>query len=283
MKSVDRFYKTLAVLVIAISSVAHAQQSQSPASHSSATSPADVDRAEQTAFRQATSVFEPAMDASDNGQPVDFEALRKAMDQFWSQFPDGHKSATLLTFYMDMFAKAHPDRVQQEWANFVNSASPVASELARGKVRFLELSRQPVDFSFTALDGRKVSLSQLRGKVVLIDFWATWCAPCVADLPAIKQIYSNQHEQGFEIFGVSLGRPEDRLKLINMVAQQKITWPQYCDEKVWQSEIVMRYAVNSAPMMFLLNQEGKIVEIFTETAGLENRIKQLLSKPTTRP
>src|SRR5690242_5069187 len=80
--------------------------------------PAAADRAEQAAVRRAMDTFLPAMDAQGAGQTVDFSALREAMGKFWVEFPDAHKSVTLLTFYMDMFAKANPERVQAEWASF---------------------------------------------------------------------------------------------------------------------------------------------------------------------
>lgn len=119
------------------------------------------------------------MNAQDRGDTVNFGALRAAMLTFWEEFPNVHRSATLLTFYMDMFAKAHPDSVASAWASFVGCSSPVASELARGKVRFAGLRQHPLECTFSLLDGRTLDLRSLRGKVVLIDFWATWCKSCL--------------------------------------------------------------------------------------------------------
>jgi thiol-disulfide isomerase/thioredoxin len=238
--------------------IVHAEDNFKPRSATTTTAPSDADLAEHAAFQRAMQTFEPAMDASDNGHAVDFVALREAMGRFWAEFPNVHKSATLLTFYMDMFAKAHPERVGTEWASFVECSSPVAAEVARGKVRFAEVSRHPFEFSFVAMDGRVIDLGKLRGKVVLIDFWATWCTPCIKQIPAMKRLYSALHEQGFEIIGISLDRPEDKQKLIDFLSNEKLAWPQLYDGRAWQNELVVRYGVNSAPTTFLLDKEGNL-------------------------
>ena len=235
----------------------------------------EAGRAEQAGFdRVMQASFLPAMEAQDNRRPVDFPALRKAMELYWSEFPNARR--TVLTYYMDMFAKAHPERVQAEWASFTNCISPPCAELARGKVRFAELSRQPFEFEFTALDGRAVDLRKLRGRVVLIDFWATWCTPCLQQLPKLKRLYAAYHEKGFEIIGISLDRPEDKHKLTHLIAKEGLPWPQHFDGKVWQNEFAARYAVHSAPTTFLLDKEGRLAGINIEERSLEAEVNRLL-------
>ena len=236
---------------------------------------AEADSAERAAFRRALQVFTPAMNAQDSGESVNFAALRSAMKAFWVEFPTVHRSATLLTFYMDMFSKAHPDSIQAEWASFAGCSSPVASALARGKVRFTELQRQPLEIAFVSLDGRSVDLRALRGNVVLIDFWATWCAPCVKQVPALKRLYSEHHKHGFEIIGVSLDREEDKQKLVEFVAREGMSWPEHFGGG-WQNEFVVRYAVNSVPTTFLLDTTGRLVGISLTEDDLENEVKRLL-------
>jgi len=270
----------LAVIVAGIlmaSYKARAQGEARPTTNSTAS--IEGGPAEKNAFQEAMKTFLPAMDAQDSGKAVDFVSLREAMAKYWIQFPTAHHSVTLLTFYMNMFTKAHPDRVQAEWGSFTQSNSPMAADLARGKVRFFELSEKPFRLTFVALDGRLVDLDQLRGKPVLIDFWATWCVPCVKEMPLLKHLYGEYHKKGFEIVGVSLDRQEDKSKLIDFISENGLIWPQCFDGKVWQNEFAVRYAVNSAPTTFLLDEEGKLVGIDLERDKLESEIKWLLGIP----
>lgn len=113
------------------------------------------------------------------------------------------------------------------------------------------------DFSVKDLDGNDLTLSDYRGKVVLLDFWATWCAPCISELPNVLAAYSRYHEEGFEIIGISLD--EDREALERFLKQMKMPWPQYYDGKGWGNELSRKYGVQSIPATYLLNKDGKII------------------------
>ncbi len=120
-----------------------------------------------------------------------------------------------------------------------------------------ELKTKPVELKFTAVDGKEVDLAKMRGKVVLIDFWATWCGPCVAELPNVLKAYEKLHPKGFEIIGISLD--QDKAKLESFVKEKGMTWTQYFDGKGWQNDISARFGIQSIPAMWLVDKKGMLV------------------------
>lgn len=129
-----------------------------------------------------------------------------------------------------------------------------------------------------SLPGEKdstINLSAFKGKVVLVDFWASWCGPCRASIPGVVKLYNKYKGQGFEVFGVSIdSRKRDWLKAI---AHDKITYTQVNDKEGWNSSIAEKYGVNAIPNTFLLDKTGKIIAIDLEGDELENKIKALLN------
>ena len=127
-------------------------------------------------------------------------------------------------------------------------------------------------------------MNSLRGKVVVIDFWATWCGPCVAEMPNMKQLYQKYHPKGVEFIGVSLDNPKEQgglEKLQKYVKENEIRWPQYYQGKGWKSEFSGSWGINSIPTMFLVDQDGKLSSI--EARGkLEKLIPELLAKKTEK-
>ncbi len=113
------------------------------------------------------------------------------------------------------------------------------------------------DFNVKDLDGKPLSVSGEKGKVVMLDFWATWCPPCRAELPNVIATYEKHHAQGFEIIGISLD--QDRDKLTSFIKEKGMAWPQYFDGQGWQNKLAMRYGVQSIPMTYLLDKDGKII------------------------
>lgn len=138
-----------------------------------------------------------------------------------------------------------------------------------------DLKTKPLDLKFTAVDGREVDLAKLQGKVVLIDFWATWCGPCVAELPNVLKAYKELHPKGFEIVGISLD--SDKAKLESFVKEQGMDWPQFFDGQGWKNEISSKYGINSIPAMWLVNKKGMVVST-NARGGLEEKVQKLLAE-----
>jgi len=131
-----------------------------------------------------------------------------------------------------------------------------------------------LDFTAEDLEGNRISLSDYRGKVVLLDFWATWCGPCLAELPHVREVYGKHKDSGFEVIGISLDI--DPVALGDFVQKQGITWPQVFDRKGWDSEVAALYKVDAIPTTFLIDREGIIRYIDPMGRDLERAVKALL-------
>jgi thiol-disulfide isomerase/thioredoxin len=170
-----------------------------------------------------------------------------------------------------------PERLQNLLSKLEKSSIPQLAALARQAEvqakQSVELKSAPLDLKFTALDGTAVDLSKLRGKVVLVDFWATWCGPCRAETPNVVAAYQKYHGMGFEIVGISLDQDKDAVQ--KYVADNKMPWPQYFDGKGWDSLIGKRFGIDSIPAMWLVGKDGKVV---TQDASddLDGRVGKLL-------
>lgn len=132
------------------------------------------------------------------------------------------------------------------------------------------------DFDEKDLAGKPVSVANYKGKVVLVDFWATWCQPCVGELPNVISAYEKHHDKGFEIIGVSLDQDEQRLK--NFIKQKNVTWQQYFDGKGWGNKLAQKYGVQSIPATFLVDGEGKIIGRDLRGEALEEAVSKALAK-----
>jgi peroxiredoxin len=113
------------------------------------------------------------------------------------------------------------------------------------------------DFTMNDPEGKPIQLSSMKGKIVLVDFWASWCGPCRQENPNVVKLYQQYHSKGFEILGVSLDRnKEDWLKAIK---DDNLTWMHVSDLLFWQNAAARLYGVNAIPQSFLLDKDGKII------------------------
>ena len=130
-------------------------------------------------------------------------------------------------------------------------------------------------FAVPAPDGTEISLSSLRGKVVLIDFWASWCGPCLREAPNVRKVYQKYHEKGFEVLGVSLDEASKREAWLLAIDKHQLTWLQGSTLKGWQCPVAKLYNVTAIPAMFLLDREGRIVATNARGEKLEEEVAKL--------
>lgn len=138
----------------------------------------------------------------------------------------------------------------------------------------LKVGKEAPELILPMANDKELALSSLRGKVVLIDFWASWCAPCRKELPNVKRCYEKYKSKGFEIYGVSLDK--DRDAWLEAITKDGLTWPQVSDLKFWQSEAVQIYAVQSIPYTVLIDKEGKILATDLRGAELDKKLAEVL-------
>ena len=133
------------------------------------------------------------------------------------------------------------------------------------------------DLAFPDPDGNIRKLSDLRGKVVLLDFWASWCRPCRGENPHVVAMYQKYHDKGFEVFSVSLDRDKESWK--KAIAADGLVWPNHVsDLKYWSSEAARIYGVSSIPSTYLLDQNGRIIAKNLRGEALSNALKQLFGE-----
>jgi peroxiredoxin len=130
------------------------------------------------------------------------------------------------------------------------------------------------DFTGTDIAGKPISIAKYKGKVVLVDFWATWCGPCVGELPNVLAAYEKHHANGFEI--VAISRDQDEALLKAFIEEKKMPWQQYFDGR--DNKIAEKYAISMIPTTFLLDGNGTLIARDLRGPELEKAVAEALAK-----
>ncbi|OFY71193.1 MAG: hypothetical protein A3G23_10465 [Bacteroidetes bacterium RIFCSPLOWO2_12_FULL_37_12] len=170
----------------------------------------------------------------------------------------------------------------RQWANrhvkeFPNSKLAKKSVEITGPLLPTDMGGKAPEITMQGVDGKNLSLSSLKGKVVLIDFWASWCGPCRKENPVVVQAYQKFKNKKFDIFSVSL----DNLKenWLSAIVKDKLVWKNHVsDLKGWQNKAAKDYGVTGIPTNFLINENGIIIGKNLRGPALENKLKEVFQK-----
>jgi peroxiredoxin len=168
-----------------------------------------------------------------------------------------------------------PDSKAAQNADQILESVKKQEEAKKIQAALAEGSKFP-DFSEKDTAGKPLSIANYKGKVVLLDFWATWCGPCVHELPNVIKTYDAYHKQGFEIIGISLDK--DQEKLASFTKEKSMTWVQYFDGLVWQNKLAAKYGITSIPATFLLDGQGTIIGKDLRGEDLDKTVAKALAK-----
>jgi len=158
---------------------------------------------------------------------------------------------------------------------FVSSA-----RAADSKSKAHQVGDTVTPFKANALDGKPVNFpADYKGKIVMLDFWATWCGPCMAEAPNVVATYKQYHSKGLEILGVSLDQSNSANKVKQVTAKEAMTWRQVYDGKFWEARIAVLYQIHSIPSAFLVDGDtGEILAAGNSLRGdgLQKSIEKAL-------
>jgi peroxiredoxin len=130
------------------------------------------------------------------------------------------------------------------------------------------------DIALPSVNGDTIHLSSLKGKVVLLDFWASWCGPCRYSNKQLVKLYPKYKSKGFEIFSVSID--DDKSKWKNAIKKDKIDWLQVNDAGGWDAQTAVKWNINEIPTSYLIDKKGKLIAMDLEGKELEKTLKDLL-------
>lgn len=202
--------------------------------------------------------------------------LATKIGQFLSDYPEAENKVKLQIVQSSLLLKEDHSKGIALLEQLTKDSNPELAEAAKAALSKARLVGSKLDLSFVDSQGKPVDLNQLSGKVVLIDFWASWCPDCAREMPQVQQLYRTFESKGLAIVGISLDK--DRRAMDNFIAKHLIPWPQYFDGKGWKSDLVTRYSVHEIPEMWIINKKGIVETTSADVTQLASTVERLVAE-----
>ena len=225
------------------------------------------------------SIEREAMKSGPAGSPAFLDEVQQGLFALQKEFPERPEVYDLMMQLLEIRSQeGEADQARALARALIESSiREEAKEGVRRMIRKFDFLGKPLQLKFTAVDGREVDLEKMRGKVVLIDFWASWCGPCLAAIPRIKSAYEKLQARGFEIIGINLD--EDKAQMQRVLTSANMTWPQSFDGKKWEGPLVTRFGIMDIPALWLVDKRG-VVRHLTGEPNLTEKVEKLLEEKT---
>ena len=203
--------------------------------------------------------------------------MEKGVRELKKEFPDREEINSLfLAVAQGRLEQNEPEKARTLAEEVLkNKPEREAAHEAESLLKKLNLIGKPFVLKYNSVDGQDVDVQKMKGKVVLVDFWATWCGPCMAELPHLKEAYKKLHAKGFEIVGIS--SDDDKELLQKVIKKEEISWAQYLDGDRGGPKFGEDFEIASIPTMWLIDKKG-ILRDLNAREDLENKVSKLLAE-----
>ncbi|WP_432710435.1 redoxin domain-containing protein [Pedobacter sp.] len=217
-----------------------------------------------------------------------YEALEKEIEPISKKFIEANRNSfvALVAFRSSLGYDFDPMAAEPEFNKF----SDALKQTSLGKsiadaingAKKTAVGSMATNFTQNDQNGKPVSLSDFKGKYVLVDFWASWCGPCRRENPNVVTAFNNYKDKNFTVLGVSLDRPDGKESWLKAIEQDGLAWTQVSDLKYFDNEVAKLYGIQAIPSNILVDPTGKIVAKNVREEGLQAVLEELLGPPASK-